>query len=61
MQYVLAGPQLFLITSSDARLLRPILEAASAPVSLPSDAQMRDDWMAEDVQPLFDGGALERI
>ena len=61
VQYVLAGPQLFLITSSDARLLRPILEAASAPVSLPSDAQMRDDWMAEDVQPLFDGGALERI
>ncbi|HEY1636839.1 MAG TPA: aldo/keto reductase [Acidimicrobiales bacterium] len=61
VQYVLARPQLFLITSSDARLLRPILETASSPVSRPSDAQLRDDWVAQDVQPLFDGAALERI
>jgi aryl-alcohol dehydrogenase-like predicted oxidoreductase len=61
VQYVLARPQLFLITSSDARLLRPILEAASSPVSRPSDAQLRDDWVAQDVRPLFDGAALERI
>jgi aryl-alcohol dehydrogenase-like predicted oxidoreductase len=61
VQYVLARPQLFLITSSDARLLRATLETASSPVSLPSDAQLRDDWATQDVQPLFDGGALERI
>jgi predicted aldo/keto reductase-like oxidoreductase len=61
VQYVLARPQLFLITSSDAGLLRPILEAASSPVSRPSDARLRDDWVAQDVQPLFDGAALERI
>jgi len=61
VQYVLAQPQLFLITSSDARLLRPILEAASSRVQLPSDAQLRDDWDAQGVQPLFDGADLERI
>ncbi len=61
VQYVLARPQLFLITSSDARLLRPILEAASSPVRRPSDAQLRDDWVAQDLQPLFDGADLERI
>jgi aryl-alcohol dehydrogenase-like predicted oxidoreductase len=61
VQYVLARPQLFLITSSDARLLRPILEAASSPVGRPSEAQLRDDWVAQDVQPLFDGADLERI
>jgi aryl-alcohol dehydrogenase-like predicted oxidoreductase len=61
VQYVLAQPQLFLITSSDARLLRPTLETASSPVSPPSDAELRDDLATQDVQPLFDGGALERI
>jgi aryl-alcohol dehydrogenase-like predicted oxidoreductase len=61
VHYVLARPQLFLITSSDARLLRPILEAASGSLSLPSDDQLRDDWATQDVEPLFDGGALERI
>jgi hypothetical protein len=61
MHYVLARPQLFLITSSDARLLRPILEAASGSVSLPTDDQLRDDWATQDVEPLFDGDALERI
>jgi aryl-alcohol dehydrogenase-like predicted oxidoreductase len=61
VQYVLARPQLFLITSSDAGILRPILEAASSPVRLPSDAQLRDDWVTQGVEPLFDGASLERI
>jgi aryl-alcohol dehydrogenase-like predicted oxidoreductase len=61
VHYVLSRPQLFLITSSDARLLRPILEAASGSVSLPSDDQLRDDSATQDVEPLFDGAALERI
>ncbi len=61
VHYVLAQPQLFLITSSDARLLRPTLEAASTPASAPTATQLREDGAAQDVQPLFDGGALERI
>jgi aryl-alcohol dehydrogenase-like predicted oxidoreductase len=61
VHYVLARPQLFLITTSDARLLRPILETASSRISAPEDAQLRDDWTTQAVQPLFDGGALERI
>jgi aryl-alcohol dehydrogenase-like predicted oxidoreductase len=61
VHYVLARPQLFLITSSDARLLRPILETVSSPVAVPSDAQLREDWVTEGVEPLFDGSSLERI
>lgn len=61
VRYVLARPQLFLITSSDARLLQPTLETAASPAPPPSDAELREDRVAEDVQPLFDGAGLERI
>jgi aryl-alcohol dehydrogenase-like predicted oxidoreductase len=61
VRYVLARPQLFLNTSSDARLLRPTLEAASAPAPAPSDAEMSADVVAQAIQPLFDGSELERI
>jgi hypothetical protein len=61
VRYVLAQPQLFLITSSDARLLQPTLETAASPAPPPSDAELREDRVAEDVQPLFDGAGLERI
>jgi hypothetical protein len=30
-------------------------------VAVPSDAQLRDDWATEGVEPLFDGAGLERI
>jgi aryl-alcohol dehydrogenase-like predicted oxidoreductase len=60
VRYVLGRPQLFLITSSDARLLRPTLEAASTG-GAPPDEELRADVMAQGVQPLFDGGELERI
>jgi aryl-alcohol dehydrogenase-like predicted oxidoreductase len=61
VRFVLADPQLFLNTSSDVRLLRPILDAASADGPAPSDAEMRDDVHTEGITPLFDGAQLERI
>jgi aryl-alcohol dehydrogenase-like predicted oxidoreductase len=63
VQYVLANAQLFLNSSSDARLLRPILEAAArvdASVT-PNARQLDADAAAHEMQPLFDGDQLERI
>ena len=59
--YVLGRPQLFLNTSSDGRLLRPILEAAERGEGVPTDAVMEADAAEHGVEPLFDGAALERI
>ncbi|MBV8159479.1 MAG: aldo/keto reductase [Acidimicrobiia bacterium] len=63
VRYVLARPRLFLNTSSDARLLRPTLEAASDADAgrAPSDEEMHADMSAQGIRPLFDGAALERI
>lgn len=61
VRYVLGRPQLFLNTTSDARLLRPILSAASAGASLPTDEEMAADVVHQGMQPLFDGAELERI
>jgi aryl-alcohol dehydrogenase-like predicted oxidoreductase len=61
VRYVLARPALFLNTSSDARLLRPTLEAAAADGPPPDDAEMAADVSALGITPLFDGGELERI
>jgi aryl-alcohol dehydrogenase-like predicted oxidoreductase len=61
VRYVLGRPQAFLNTSSDARLLRPTLEAAVADGPTPADTEMQSDAEAEGITPLFDGGALERI
>jgi aryl-alcohol dehydrogenase-like predicted oxidoreductase len=61
VRYVLSRPQLFLNTSSDARLLRPILEAATGGGDAPSDAEMEADVHAHGIEPLFDGAELERI
>ncbi len=62
VRFVLARPGLFLNSSSDARLLRPVLEAAgdrSTPP--PTDAELEADVAAEQIEPLFDGDRLERI
>jgi aryl-alcohol dehydrogenase-like predicted oxidoreductase len=59
--YVLANRALFLNSSSDAGLLRPILTAASLPLSAPSDEAMNRDVEAHDIAPLFNGDTLERI
>lgn len=61
VRWVLANPQLFLNTSSDARLLPTILAAAASTEPAPSDEDLRADVAAEGIVPLFDGGALERI
>jgi aryl-alcohol dehydrogenase-like predicted oxidoreductase len=63
VRYVLARPQMFLNTSSDARVLATILEAAAAAAGgpAPTDAEMEADIAAQGIQPLFDGAALERI
>jgi len=61
VHYVMANHQVFLNTSSDATLLRPILEAAAAPTELPSDAELDADMVTQGIEPLFDWGAMERI
>jgi aryl-alcohol dehydrogenase-like predicted oxidoreductase len=61
VRFVLAQPGLFLNSSSDARLLRPILAAAAAPGEAPGAAAMTEDAKALGVRPLFDGDQLERI
>lgn len=63
VRYVLSNPRLFLNTSSDARLLQLTLDAAGAPdaAQAPTDDEMQADVVAQGVEPLFDGAALERI
>jgi aryl-alcohol dehydrogenase-like predicted oxidoreductase len=61
VRWVLANPQVFVNTSSDARLLRTALDAATQTGADPSDAELQADVDAEDIEPLFDGAALERI
>jgi aryl-alcohol dehydrogenase-like predicted oxidoreductase len=59
--YVLANPQLFLNSSSDATLLEAILAAAQGDHVAPSDADLEADAAALDMMPLFDGAGLERM
>ena len=62
VRFVLGRPQLFLNTSSDARLLRPSLDAAEGiEVGSPADAELEADVVAHGMAPLFDGADLERI
>ena len=59
--FVLANPQLFLNTSSDATLLTATLAAAQGEPLPPSGTELDADVAAHGMTPLFDGGALERI
>jgi aryl-alcohol dehydrogenase-like predicted oxidoreductase len=61
VRYVLGRTGLFLNSSSDARLLRPILEAALAGGPAPADEEMAADIDRHEIEPLFDGAELERI
>jgi len=64
VRFVLSRPELFLNSSSDARLLPAIIEAAleaTASPGRPSDAEMLADAAAFGITPLFDGGVLDRI
>ena len=61
VNWVLAEPDVFLNTSSDARLLPAALEAAAATTERPSDAEMEADVARLGITALFDGAELERI
>ena len=61
VSYVLGRPQLFLNSSSDARLLRPTVEAAARRLPAPSDEEMATVVAEAGMAPLFDGASLERI
>jgi aryl-alcohol dehydrogenase-like predicted oxidoreductase len=61
VRFVLTNSQLFLNSSSDLRLLRPILEAAAAGGPAPAEEELRGDADALQMEPLFDGSELERI
>lgn len=58
---VLGRDGLFLNSSSDTRLLRSTLEAATRSRPVPPPAQVAADLTQWDVEPLFDGDDLERI
>ncbi len=64
MRFVLAQDELFFNTSSDATLLPTVLEIAAAlgdDIATPDGIDLDADIEAHGVEPLFDGGALERI
>jgi hypothetical protein len=61
VRYVLTNDRLFLNTSSDARLLPQLVDAASGDLTSPSDEELRADEERFDITPLFDGRELERI
>ena len=60
--FTLSRPELFLNSSSDARLLPAIVAAATAgPHTRPDDESLRGDADEWATSPLFDGADLERI
>jgi aryl-alcohol dehydrogenase-like predicted oxidoreductase len=61
VRWVLGNPQVFLVTTSDATVMASVLDAAEGDLIRPSDAEMQADVDALDMEPLFDGGAIERI
>ncbi len=63
VRFVLSTPDVFLNSSSDARLLRAIVAAATEPNAntQPSADELAADVATHDMSPLFDGRALERI
>jgi aryl-alcohol dehydrogenase-like predicted oxidoreductase len=61
VRFVLANAQLFLNSSSDLRLLLPILQAATAGGPAPADEELQRDATELRIEPLFDGSELERI
>jgi aryl-alcohol dehydrogenase-like predicted oxidoreductase len=61
VRWVLGHEQVFLNTSSDARLLGTALAAAEDPTPVPSDADLQADVDRLGITPLFDGAQLEHI
>lgn len=61
VRFVLAHPQMFLNTTSDARLLPLLVDAACGDLTAPDPTEMRLDIDDQGITPLFDDAALERI
>jgi len=62
VQFVVADPQLFLNTSSDARRLDTTLDAVQNSTGvIPDEMQLASDRLDLDISPLFDGEHTERI
>jgi aryl-alcohol dehydrogenase-like predicted oxidoreductase len=61
VRYVLSEDDLFLNTTSDARLLSALVDAASGDLTPPTDTEMLADAETYGITPLFDGAELERI
>lgn len=61
VHFVLARPGLFLNSSSDATLLRPILAAAAQPIAAPPADALRADAARWAVEPLFVRGVSDAI
>lgn len=63
VRFVLSTPGVFLNSSSDATVLRPILDAASGPDAAvaPPESELSADVESLAIRPLFDGDRLERI
>ena len=61
VRYVLADQQLFLNSTSDARLVPHIVEAAGRTLARPTDEELLADNETFGISPLFDGSELERI
>jgi len=61
VRYVLSQPQLFLNTSSDARLLDAVLDTAAGPLNPPAESELQADVARLEIAPLFDGAALETV
>jgi aryl-alcohol dehydrogenase-like predicted oxidoreductase len=61
VHFVLSRPGLFLNSSSDATLLRDILDAASVPANAPSRTEMEADVARYAMTPLFVPGVSDTI
>ncbi len=61
VHWVLAHDDVFLNTSSDARILEPTLRAASEPVEVPADQEMALDARDQGIEPLFVRGLSDAI
>ncbi|MFZ6005277.1 MAG: aldo/keto reductase [Actinomycetota bacterium] len=61
VRWVLSHENLFLNTSSDARLLPHALAAAESVAPPPSEEDLRADVLTHGIEALFDGAELERI
>jgi aryl-alcohol dehydrogenase-like predicted oxidoreductase len=61
VRYVLSEPDLFLNTTSDAKLLPAVLDAAEGSLAPPSNQELEVDAETFGITALFDGAALERI